>query len=289
MIDSMTAFACERYMGSEGELVWEIRSVNHRYLEISIRLPEEFRVLEPLIREHIGQRLQRGKLDCSLRYHPGTEQNIGIFIVNTAMIKKIRDAASEIAGFLGGGTPPTIMEIMRWPGVLGEKSADWEHIQIRAAALFDQALENLAFTRHREGEKTEIMLRQRCQTLREHVQAARLRVPKVLEGMRERINSRLQEVLVNLDPLRVEQEMVLLAQRLDVDEELERLTSHLDEVERVLSTDRGVGRRLDFLMQELNRETNTLASKINDVEITHHAVDMKVLIEQMREQIQNIE
>lgn len=289
MIDSMTAFAREYYTGPEGELVWEIRSVNHRYLEISARLPEEFRNLEPLIREHIGQRLQRGKLDCTLRHHSGPEQRVGIFTVNIAMVKKIHAAVSSVASALGGGIPPTIMDIIRWPGVLEEQPPNLESAQAQAVVLFDQALENLAFTRHREGSKTEMVLRQRCQLLREHVEAARLRIPKVLENIRERINARLQEVLVNLDPMRVEQEMVLLAQRLDVDEELDRISLHLDEVERVLSEDRSVGRRLDFLMQELNREANTLSSKINDVEVTHHSVDMKVLIEQMREQIQNIE
>jgi uncharacterized protein (TIGR00255 family) len=289
MIDSMTAFAREHDTGTEGELTWEIRSVNHRYLEVIIRLPEEFRSLELLIREHIGQRLQRGKLDCTLRYQPSIEREAKTFVINTELVKKVNTAAKEVAIILGGGTMPTIMEIMQWPGILEEQPKNLDQLQSNAIALFDQTLENLAFTRHREGEKIEVMLRQRCHSMQEHIEAARLRLPKILEGIRERINAKLQEVLINFDPLRVEQEMVLLAQRLDIDEELDRLKAHLEEVERVLSKDRGVGRRLDFLMQELNRETNTIASKVNDVEVTHHAVEMKVLIEQMREQIQNIE
>lgn len=289
MINSMTAFAREHYTGTEGELVWELRSVNHRYLEVSTRLPDDFRSLEPLIREHISQRLQRGKLDCTLRYKPGPEQYNAMLAINTAMVKRINTVAKEIIALLGEGSIPTIMEIMRWPGVLEDQVINLESVQVRAAVLFDQALENLAFTRHREGSKIDIMLRQRCQSIREHVESARLRTPKILEIMRNRINEKLQEVLINLDPQRVEQEMVILAQRLDVTEELDRLSAHLDEVERVLSKDRGVGRRLDFLMQELNREANTLSSKVNDIEVTHYAVDMKVLIEQMREQIQNVE
>lgn len=289
MINSMTAFAREHYTGAEGDLVWEIRSVNHRYLEVSTRLPDDFRSLEPLIREHVSQRLQRGKLDCTLRYRPGPEQYNAMLAVNVAMIQRINTVAKEITALLGGGIAPTTIEIMRWPGVLEDQVMDLEPVQVRAAVLFDQALENLAFTRYREGSKIDIMLRQRCQSIREHVEAVRLRTPRILEMVRNRINEKLQEVLVNLDPIRVEQEMVILAQRLDVTEELDRLMAHLDEVERVLDKDRGVGRRLDFLMQELNREANTLASKINDVEITHYAVEMKVLIEQMREQIQNVE
>lgn len=289
MIDSMTAFAREQYLGADCELVWELRSVNHRYLEVSFRLPEELRGLEATVREHIGQRLQRGKIDCTLRYQQGTGQQATVLAVNWSLVQGLQVAAGEVTALLGGGALPTPMEIMRWPGVLHERIADLGPIHIKAAILFDQALENLAITRRREGARIDAMLRQRCHALREHAGYIHARIPEVLDTVRKRLITRLQEVLSQLDPIRVEQEMVLLAQRSDIAEELDRLIAHLDEVERVLVKGQGVGRRLDFLMQELNRETNTLTSKVNDLDITHHAVDMKVLIEQMREQIQNVE
>lgn len=285
---SMTAFAREQYRGEEGELIWELRSVNHRYLEIFLRLPEELRGLEPMARERIRQRLHRGKLDCSLRYQAGPGQ-AAILSVNQSLVRGLHAAAQEVAALLGSSALPTPMDLMRWPGVLQEQPADLSLVQTRAAALLDQAIESLTATRRREGVRLEELLRQRCQALREHAEHVRTRMPRILEDVRERLSSRLQEVLGQLDPLRVEQEMVLFAQRLDVDEEMDRLTTHLDEVERVLATSGSIGRRLDFLMQELNRETNTLTSKTSDVEVTHRAVEMKVLIEQMREQIQNLE
>lgn len=289
MIDSMTAFAREQYTGIEGELVWELRSVNHRYLDLSIRLPEELRGLDPMVREHIGQRLQRGKVDCTLRYQPGLNQQTCIISVNKSLIQGLYTAASEVAELLGSNALPSTTDIMRWPGVLQERIADLSSIQARAASLFDQALESLALTRQREGARLEVIIRQRCQSLREHAVVVRSHIPKILDDLRKRLQARLQEILGQLDPVRIEQEIVLVAQRMDVNEELDRLLAHLDEIERILNSDRVAGRRLDFLMQELNREANTLASKINDIDVIHHAVDMKVLIEQMREQIQNLE
>jgi len=268
--------------------VWELRSVNHRYLEVFLRLPEELRGLEPMVRERIGQRLQRGKLDCTLRYQSGSGQTAS-FSVNRVLVQGLQAAARELAVLLGGSAALTPIDLMRWPGVLQERPLDLSPVQSRAGVLLDQALDVLTATRRREGARLEDLLRQRCQALREHAGQVRIRMPRVLEEVRERLTTRLQEVLGQLDPLRLEQEMVLFAQRLDVDEEMDRLATHLDEVERVLAAGGTVGRRLDFLMQELNRETNTLTSKTSDVEITHHAVEMKVLIEQMREQIQNLE
>lgn len=289
MIDSMTAFAHEQYAGAEGELIWELRSVNHRYLELSVRLPEELRNLEPLVREHISQRLQRGKVDCVLRYHPNPNQQVRVLVVNIPLLHALNSLAKEIASVTGGGATPTIMELMRWPGVLQERPTDLSAINARATALFDQALESLALTRRREGTQLEATIRQRCQALQQIVELIRPNIPALLADMRNRLMDKLQEAINHLDPTRVEQEMVLLAQRLDIEEELDRLLAHIHEVERVISCNSVVGRRLDFLMQELNREANTIASKVSDIQINHYAVDMKVIIEQMREQVQNLE
>lgn len=288
MIKSMTAFARELYRGGEGELVWEIRSVNHRYLEVFVRLPEDLRGLEPLVRERIGQRLKRGKVDCALRYQAGPGQ-IGGLSVNQSLVDNLRQVADELGVLLGSGNPPTAMELMRWPGVLHEQPADLSPVQVRAAELLDQTLDTLIQTREREGARLGQTVLDRCESMRTHTVEVRRRMPVVLEELRTRISTKLEEVLEQLDANRLEQEMVLLAQRLDVDEEMERLATHLDEVRRVVEGGGAVGRRLDFLMQELNRETNTLTSKTSDVDVTQRAVDMKVLIEQMREQIQNIE
>jgi uncharacterized protein (TIGR00255 family) len=288
MINSMTAFARELYRGSEGELVWEIRSVNHRFLEVFVRLPEDLRGMEPLVRERVGQRLKRGKLDCTLRFQPGTQQ-AATLSVNRSLVQTLRSAADELGAILGRTLSPNPMELMRWPGVLLEQPADLGPVQARAAELLDRALDGLIATREREGVRMADTVRQRCGAMRSLTKEVRTRMPQVLEEIRGRLSVRLQEVLEQLDANRLEQEMVLFAQRLDVDEEMDRLATHLDEVERVLEAGGAVGRRLDFLMQELNRETNTLSSKTSDVLVTRHAVEMKVLIEQMREQVQNIE
>ncbi len=288
MINSMTAFAQELFRGDEGELVWEIRSVNHRYLEIFVRLPENLLGLEPLVREQIGQRLKRGKLDCTLRYRPGQVQG-GAPSINRPLVQGLKAAAEELGALLDRPAAPTVMELLSWPGVLEQRAVDLTPAQSRAAELLQRTLDGLVATRGREGEQLAELVRQRCRAMHVHTREVQKRMPQVLEEIRARLAARLQEVMEQLDANRLEQEMVLFARRLDVDEEMDRLATHLDEVTRVLEQGGAVGRRLDFLMQELNRETNTLTSKTSDVEITRHAVEMKVLIEQMREQIQNIE
>jgi uncharacterized protein (TIGR00255 family) len=288
MISSMTAFAREQYRGEEGEMVWELRSVNHRFLEVFVRLPEELRGLEPLVRERVGKRLKRGKLDCTLRYRPGRAA-VGEMQVNRPLVEGLVTASREIGELLGRPATPAVSELLHWPGVLEEQPRDLSPVQTRAAELLEAALSSLVETRKREGVRLAQIVQQRCEGMREHVELVRKRMPQVLVEVRERLTARLQEVAEQLDPNRLEQEMVLLAQKLDVDEEMDRLNTHLDEVERILGGGGAVGRRLDFLMQELNRETNTTTSKTNDVEVTRSAVEMKVLIEQMREQIQNLE
>ncbi len=288
MISSMTAFAREEYRGDLGVMSWEIRSVNHRYLEAFLRLPEELRVLETSVRERLNARLSRGKLDVSLKFKPGKNAEAGLQI-NRRMVEQLMAAEQEMAGLLHCDTYLRPLDLLRWPGVLEEQEQDYTPVKQQAMALLENAIDSLIDNRLREGERLAEIVRQRCESMQTQVEQVRDLMPEVLDNVRSRIRDRLAEVMDELDEGRVEQEMALLAQRLDVDEEMDRLETHLLEVERVLSSDEPVGRRLDFLMQELNREANTLSSKSNDVEVTQSGVEMKVLIEQMREQIQNIE
>ena len=288
MISSMTAFARAERRDEHGDFVWEIRSVNHRFLEVHVRLPEDFRAVEGTVRERVAARLGRGKIECALRYKPAPDTLAEVH-VNRAFAARIVRAARELADLLPGTPDPTAFDVLRWPGVLESDIEDLSPAQAAATEVLDDALASLSDARAREGERLAELIRQRCTALRAAVARARERMPAVLEGLRERLRSRLTEVLEQLDSLRLEQEMVLVAQRLDIDEEMDRLTTHVTEVERVLGKREPAGRRLDFLMQELNREANTLSSKSADSELTSIAVDMKVLIEQMREQVQNIE
>ncbi|MET0066609.1 MAG: YicC/YloC family endoribonuclease [Candidatus Thiodiazotropha sp.] len=288
MISSMTAFAREEYRGDLGNMSWEIRSVNHRYQEVYLRLPEELRALEPVIREQLNSRLSRGKLDVTLKFKPGEHAEAPLRI-NQRLLEQVLEAERDLADRYDLETALGTRDLLRWPGLLEEQEQDYTPVKQQAMQLLETAIDSLIDNRLREGERLGEIILQRCRSLHTEVNRVRELMPDVLEGVRTRIRERLAEVLEELDETRVEQEMVLLVQRLDVDEEMDRLETHLDEVARVLEADEPIGRRLDFLMQELNREANTLTSKSNDVEITRSAVEMKVLIEQMREQIQNIE
>jgi len=288
VIRSMTAFAREERRDQLGDLVWEIRSVNHRFLEVHVRLPDDFRVLETAVRERTAARLSRGKVECTLRFRP-VAGSLAAVQLNRPLAERLVATARELSDLLPGSPDPSAFEVLRWPGVIETDTQDLTPTQAAATELLEQALESLSAARAREGSRLADLTAQRCEALRGWVAKARERMPLVIEGLRGRLQARLAEVAGQLDPLRVEQEMVLLAQRLDVDEEMDRLTTHLAEVERVLKRPEPAGRRLDFLMQELNREANTLSSKSADAELTSIAVEMKVLIEQMREQVQNIE
>jgi len=287
MIKSMTAFAREESRSEIGELTWEIRSVNHRYLEIFVRLPEELRALEPVVREKVGKALSRGKVECGLRY-----KNTGVapssVNVNEALVSELVEASRKVGHLLHSEARLSISEVMRWPGVLDAEPVDSGEVQKQAAELLDKALSALVEARQREGEQLRRLIEQRIDDMGHQVEVAKQRMPEVVAGLRERLQTKLAE-FDELDDARVEQEMVILAQRLDVDEEMDRLTTHLSEVARTLGQNKPIGRRLDFLMQELNREANTLGSKSADTVTTQASVEMKVLIEQMREQIQNIE
>ena len=288
MSKSMTAFARETLTGDQGELTWELRSVNHRFLETFVRLPEDLRALEMRVRERIGARLDRGKVDASLRYAPAAAA-AGELRINRRYLELLLAAGAEVGSRLGRMPAPEPFDLLRWPGVLEEQKPDLGPVQEQALALLDRTLSTLVATRAREGERLAGLIRDRCDRLLICVAKVRERMPQVMAEVRQRILDRLDEVRAELDPNRLEQELALLAQRLDVDEEMDRLQAHVQEVRAVVASDKPVGRRLDFLMQELNREANTLGSKSSDLEVTRLAVEMKVLIEQMREQIQNLE
>jgi uncharacterized protein (TIGR00255 family) len=288
MVASMTAFARVELASESGNFTWELRSVNHRYLEPYLRLPEEFRALEPQLRELLGQQLKRGKVECSLRFQAQTGSSLN-YRVNEPLVRHLIALSAQVREMTGQREHLKLAELMRWPGVLIEQALDVGSIHGQAMELFRQALQQLQQDRRREGSKLAEIVQQRNRQMGEHLAAVRQRAPQMLGEVQERIAARLQEVREQLEPQRLEQEMVLISQRLDVDEELERLGVHIEELDNILERPGPHGRRLDFLLQELNRETNTLTSKSSDIAITRHAVDMKVLIEQMREQIQNIE
>lgn len=288
MIRSMTAFSHKERDTEKGLLVWEIRSVNHRFSEVSLRIPEDLRSLEPKIREIISVSVKRGKIDANLRYQSvaSEEQNLEI---DRELAAKLAHAAREIDQLLYNAAPISGLEVLRWPGVIKAPEKDLTQVGIDTLALLDEALSELLESRAREGEKLKTIIEARCHAIEEQVKTVSQRLPEILQAMRSRLEDRLQEIKGELDPARVEQEIVILANKADVAEELDRLTTHVAEVRRVLGQDEPVGRRLDFLMQELNREANTLGSKSVHTDLTNASVELKVLIEQMREQIQNIE
>lgn len=288
MISSMTAFARADAETDVGVFSWELRAVNHRYLEISTRLPEELRHLEGVVRERIGGKISRGKVDCTLRFKPGSAAGTELSI-NDDLLQRLLAVMATVAERAPQCGTPTALDLLRWPGVLNVEELNKEAIQGRALTLLAEVLKEFHATRLREGSKLKEMILSRCDALQMRVKEVRKRLPELAPRMRQRLSERLAAVKEELDAHRIEQEIVIYAQKIDVAEELDRLDVHLAETRRVVAEGGAVGRRLDFLMQEFNREANTLASKAGDVDVTRAAVDMKVLIEQMREQVQNLE
>lgn len=288
MIRSMTGFARRERLGPWGTLSCELRTVNHRYLEISLRLPEELKALDNEIRQLIGGTLRRGKVDANLYLKSSgdvqraLELDLQLLDELAARIAQIRERVKDSA-------PVSPIELLRWPGLVREAELDAAPIMAAALELMREALDELNETRFREGQRIRELLLARCATMRAQAQTVKARLPEVSQRVRERIKERITQLGITPDAERLEQELVLYAHKMDVDEELDRLASHLDEVEAALGSTEPAGRRLDFLMQELNREANTLSSKSQDAETTKAAVDMKVVIEQMREQVQNVE
>ncbi|GLR71358.1 YicC/YloC family endoribonuclease [Agaribacter marinus] len=287
MICSMTGFARRELKADWGTAVWEIRSVNQRYLEMFFRLPEQFRGLEPMLRERFRQKLQRGKVECSLRFSANEANATGVTI-NEALAAQIIDAANWVANNGASGEVNPV-DILRWPGVTSAEEADIDAIQQAMMASFNDTLDDFINARASEGANMAALIDQRMSSILIEAEKVEQQMPTVLEWQKERIQNKFKDANIELEDGRVEQEMVLLAQKSDVAEELDRLKSHVSETQKILKKGGAIGRRLDFMMQEFNREANTLGSKSINAEITQSAVELKVLIEQMREQIQNIE
>ena len=288
MIRSMTAFSRREASFPWGALSLELRSVNHRYLDVSPRLPEELRSAENELRQRIGTTLSRGKVDLNMRFQPSQGSGDSLDI-DRDLALRISHASREVDTLLYNPAPVNSLDVLRWPGVIQSAAVDGEEIKQAALDLLDEALGELVAMREREGARLAELIEQRCAAVMEVVASVRAILPEILAASRERLHARFEEAKVELDPQRLEQEMVIAAQKMDVAEELDRLEAHVGEIRDVLKKGGAVGRRLDFLMQELNREANTLGSKSVDTRTTRASVDLKVLIEQMREQIQNIE
>lgn len=289
MIYSMTAFAREQTQGEWGNLVCEIRSINHRYLETSVHVPESLRVIEMAIRDQIRKSIQRGKIECAVRLKVIPSDDATSVTVNLSLAKALSAASDQINALLNDPGKITPADILRFPGVLESKEADVNQIQQDATKLVQKALKELVLARQREGEELSQTFMQRMDAIEIELAKVKERLPTVIAEQRERLLKRFADAKIDLDATRLEQEMVMFAQRMDVAEEVDRTFAHLVEIRRILQEGGVVGRRLDFLMQELNREANTLGSKSQDSILTRAAVEMKVLIEQMREQVQNIE
>ena len=287
MIASMTGFARREVSGTWGTLTCELRSVNHRYLEPGFRLPEELRPLESDLRQLLAKHLKRGKVDCTmhLRGGQGAERELR---VDAGALARVATAVGQVTKAIPGAAVDAV-EVLRWPGVVETAAQDSEALLGAGRTLFQQTLDDLGAMRLREGKRLGELLEQRCAGLGTLVGQVRTRLPEIQQRMRTRLNERVAELLASVDRERIEQELVMQLQRLDVAEELDRLTGHIEETRRIMGSGEAAGRRLDFLMQELNREANTLASKSQDLDTTRISVDMKVLIEQMREQVQNVE
>lgn len=288
MIRSMTGFARRERQGPWGTLVSELRTVNHRYLEISLRLPDDLKALDNDIRQTITAALRRGKVDVNLylKSASGMERSIEL---DNALLGELATRIAEVRSLVDNTAAVSPLDLLRWPGVIRDAEIDTKPVLAAALELLREALTELNDTRYREGQRIRELLLSRCVAMRTQVQVVKTRLPEVSQRLRDRIVERISQLGVTPDPERLEQELVLYAHKMDVDEELDRLTGHLEEVTSVLESSEPAGRRLDFLMQELNREANTLSSKSQDAETTRAAVDMKVMIEQMREQVQNVE
>ncbi len=288
MIHSMTGFAAQTRDLGPVSLHIELRSVNSRYLDLFFRIGDELRQAEPALRERITAKLTRGKVECRLNLQTNGAAPRKLAL-NTALLDQLREAEQLVRERLPQAGCLSVNEVLRWPGMLADDGVSFEQLQPALMELAQAALDELAATRRREGDKLAAMIRERLARLRELVAQAEPRVPVIVAEYQERLATRLRDAVAALDEDRIRQEVALFAQRIDVAEELSRLSTHLDEVERILAAGGAAGKRLDFLMQELNREANTLASKSAATDVTGIAMEMKVLIEQMREQVQNIE
>ena len=287
MIRSMTGFARRERQFPWGLLAWEVRTVNHRFLEIACRLPEELRAAEADFRQSLAGAVRRGKLDTSLHFRPTIAPSS--LEVDADLLTSLCQRAQQVAAQTGGAARIDIVELLRWPGVVRDNARDTAPMIAAAQAVLRDALDELMRFRDSEGARLRDALEQRCAALLDLAAKVAERLPEVRARTRARMLERIAQLVSEVNHDRLEQELVMLAQRQDVDEEIDRLRGHVAEIRKTFAGEEPAGRRLDFLMQELNREANTLSSKSQDIDITRSAVDMKVLIEQMREQVQNIE
>ena len=288
MLHSMTGFARASAKSESGTLTWEIRAVNHRYLDVQFKLPDELRPHEQDLKQVLANRLRRGKVECTLNLKRASDSGTDIEL-NEELVATLAARLKDIAGSLDDADEVNPIDILRWPGVVRYREIDVEPLVASAHEALGAAVTELESMRKSEGERIAAMLEARCADVLDIAATVRARMPDVLEATRQKQRDRLAKLDIDADPDRLETELALVAQKLDVDEELDRLESHVTEIRDALSKDEPVGRRLDFLMQELNREANTLGSKSGDADTTRAAVELKVLIEQMREQIQNVE
>jgi len=291
MIVSMTGFARTESQVPTGVLVCELRSVNHRYLEPSLRLPEELRALDPDLRAQLQKELRRGKVDCTFTHRVVARTDRALEL-DGALVERLKPVLGELVSAARGSGAPlqiNLVDLLRFPGVVREPAPDTDELLVVGREMFARTLADLKAMRASEGARLKALILQRCDQLHDQVSQVRARLPEVQASIRARFTERLAELTVGLDQDRIEQEIALLLQRMDVAEELDRLDGHIVETRKILAGNEAAGRRLDFLMQEFNREANTLSSKSQDLGTTRLAVDMKVLIEQMREQVQNIE
>jgi uncharacterized protein (TIGR00255 family) len=284
----MTAFARVQQTVSQGQFCWELKSVNHRYLDVSFRLPETLRFIEPQLRNLLRDKVSRGKLECQLKFQEISEdeQNLAI---NTGLLNSLLSLSAKLAQSHQLPHDLSVSQVLSWPGVMQAGAKDVTSLGEHACSTFAQAIDQLTQMRTTEGQALTAHIKSRLDELEQQVNRACSLVLEQSGQVKDKLLSRLQQIQIEVPETRLEQEIALILTRLDVTEELDRLKTHLSEVNRTLNCDRIAGRRLDFLMQELNREANTLSSKSDSVELTQSAIEMKVLIEQMREQIQNIE
>ena len=288
MIYSMTGYAAVAGELPSGGLTLELRSVNHRYLDLQFRMPDDLRPLEPQFRERIAARITRGKVECRIAFNklPAAQSRLQL---NDGLLGQLAELDEEVRGVLPSAEPLSVSDVLRWPGMLGEDSLPVDATAALCADLLERALHDFAAARAREGEKLALVLRERIDAMERIVADVAPRVPQIIAAFQEKLAARLKEAMTDADGERLRQELVVFAAKIDVDEELQRLATHFAELRRILERGGVAGKRLDFLMQELNREANTLGSKSVDIGVTQAAMSLKVLIEQMREQVQNIE
>ena len=288
MTQSMTAYGRAENSDGQNSISCEIRSVNHRYSEISIRLPDELRPLEQKIRKKITDKIKRGKIECNIRIEQQDTYNEAL-LINQDLLKNIIEVAEKVNSNLSASNSLNSLDLLRWPGVLKKNTLDFKKIDKLLLKLVDKTIDIAIDTRQREGEKIKKIITNRCSKIKKIINGVRKTIPGILKEFRKKLTQRVKEISNEIDNERFEQELLFMSQKMDIEEEIDRLSAHIDEVIRVVNQKGPIGRRLDFLMQEMNRESNTIGSKSNHIKTSNASIELKVLVEQMREQIQNIE